>query len=106
MATIYQGYDYYEADGQELSWASEDWPDLSGAAVSMIIKNQGTYTGEVVTSGDGIQQEVRVELSSTDTADISPGKKTMVVQATLVNTHVVLLVSEWLYVEQAVTDGS
>jgi hypothetical protein len=69
------GNDYYFRDGRELSWTGDDWPDLTGATVALRIPTGATVlsvAGTIVTAGIGVTQEVRFELSDTNTAGL-PG---------------------------------
>ena len=83
--TIVQGDDYNNSDGRALEWSSDDWPDVTGAAITLYIEDAaGTYSeaGSVVTGGAGTQT-VRVELPSADTATLDAGFQKFHVEAVL-----------------------
>jgi hypothetical protein len=83
--TIVQGDDYNNSDSRALEWSSDDWPDVTGAAITLYIEDAaGTYSeaGSVVTGGAGTQT-VRVELPSADTATLDAGFQKFHVEAVL-----------------------
>ena len=70
------GDDYYYADGRALEFEGDDWPDLTGATVTLRVSTGGTVlskAGTVVTSGIGVAQSVRFELADTESDDLNPG---------------------------------
>jgi hypothetical protein len=73
---LVSGDDYYYSDGRQLEWSEDDWPDLTGATVTLRISTGGTLlsvAGTVVTAGVAVTQLVRFELSDTNTAALNPG---------------------------------
>lgn len=74
--TVVQGADYLASEDTAIPWVSSDWPNLTGATVSFIIRNGVTavltITATVVTAGSG-SQTVRAELTSLQTAALSRG---------------------------------
>lgn len=92
-----RGDDYYAADGRRITWVDVDanWPDLTGATITINIGGAVQFTG-VVVNPSGANKSVGLELSAVQTATIpintSPGHDYAVV-ATLVNTHKVTLVT-------------
>ena len=83
----YIGDDYYNADGRALGWSSEDWPDLTGAAVIVKINRVATFNAVVVGA-----HEIRLELSTADTAKIYRADHSFQIKATLSNGHKITLV--------------
>lgn len=68
----YRGDAYQDADDRALEWESDDWPNLTGATIAVIIDHVGTFAGTVVTpTGTAV---VRLELTGTQSATI-PAKK-------------------------------
>jgi hypothetical protein len=91
--TIVQGDDYNNSDGRALEWFSDDWPDITGASITLHIEDSGgTYSeaGSVVTGGSGTQT-VRVELPSADTATLDAGFQKFHLEAVLTSGRVVTL---------------
>lgn len=91
----YQGDSYQEADGRALEWQSDDWPDLAGASIAVIIDRTVSLAGSVVAaSGPGI---VRLELTATQSASITPGRHLFQIVATQADADVATLVeASWV----------
>ena len=91
--TIVQGDDYNASDGRALEWSSDNWPDITGAAITLYIEDSGgTYSeaGSVVASGSGTQT-VRVEPPNADTTNLDAGFQKFHVEAVLTSSRVVTL---------------
>jgi len=103
---LYEGDDYYDADGNSLEWTDTGsaWPTLVGASVMMYVRAATgapwSAAGTVVV-GAGAGKKVRVELSNAQTTSLVdlPGPSWYRVRATLTNGHVVTLVAGRLTVE-------
>jgi hypothetical protein len=99
--TLVRGDDYYVADGTELTFTRDSWPNLTGAtSITLTVRARSddslTFavtdsTGSrVVGAGD---QTVVFQLASTDTELLTPGRLTgkYDVQAVLSNGHICTL---------------
>jgi len=99
LLVLVRGDDYLAADGRALEWSSDDWPDLTGAAVALTARSKTTgevalsAAGEVTVAGAG-SQTVRVELPTAATSLLSAGTARLEfdVQATLAGGSIVTLV--------------
>ncbi len=91
----YRGDTYLNEDGRALEWESDDWPDLSGASIAVIIDRTVSLAGSVVAaSGPGI---VRLELTATQSASITPGRHLFQIVATQADADVATLVeASWV----------
>lgn len=96
--TIVAGDDYSDDDGRAISWTSDDWPDLTGGAVEMSSRGV-THDCTIVTAGSGINQEVRMELTSETTESMPRGARSYTLIGTLANGHVVTLATGTMTVE-------
>ena len=99
-ATVYQGRDYYAADGLALEWTSTTWPNLTAAtAVTFTVNSTPVLTGvaTVVNAGQPTQK-LRVELSRAQTTALPVGSYRISIKATLADTHVPALVEARLTV--------
>lgn len=86
----YRGDTYLNEDDRALEWSSDDWPDLTGGSVVMIIKKVAQFAGTIVTpTGTAV---VRLELSATQTATITAGRHNFQVVATQADGDVATLV--------------
>lgn len=96
-ATVYQGDDQQAADSRSLDWSASSWPDLTGASIALTAHHArdprltATATGSVVTP-TGEDATVRVELTSAETAALTPGPYAFRVRATLASGNIVTLV--------------
>jgi len=73
------GDDYYYADGRAIEFEGDDWPDLTGATVTLRVSTGGTVlskAGTVVVAGIGVTQSVRFELADTESDDLNAGTHT------------------------------
>ncbi len=99
LLTIVRGDDYLAADGRAPAWSSDDWPDLTAAAVQLTARDKTSgdvalsAAGEVTVAGAG-DQTVRVELPTAATSVLRVGAQRYVfdVEATLAGGSVVTLV--------------
>lgn len=99
--TIVQGDDYYAADGRSFEWSSDGWPDLTGATVVWTATRPAvpadTFTVNMTVEAAGVgTQTVRLELPKATTKEMTAdGEESYKfdVQATLVSSHIVTLVS-------------
>jgi hypothetical protein len=106
--SLVRGDDYNIEDGRELSFSSTDWPDITGATVTMTMRRRAESFGggsdpvwftttDVVASrvtGAAGSQTVVFELTETNTSTVVPGVASgkWDVQADLVGAKVVTLV--------------
>lgn len=88
---IDRGYDYYAADGRELTWTDDDsitWPDLSGATATFIV---GDYLEEECTITDPTgPATITLELSAADTELLPLGPRPFRIEVLLDNDHLIL----------------
>ena len=104
--TLYEGDDYYAADGNSLDWTDTDsvWPVLTAATIKMYVRaadgTQWSGAGSVVVAV-GAGKKVRVELTAAETTALidKPTPSTYRVRATLASGHIVTLAAGWLTVE-------
>lgn len=104
---ILTGNDYHASDSRDLNWTdgASAWPDLTGAAISLRISRTSgdtayaTFAGSVVTA-TGSSKKVRVQLTATNTATLTPGANYYAVQATLSSGRIVTLAHGPLSVKQ------
>lgn len=97
---IYQGDDYYEADGRSLKWTEvgTTWPDITLASVVFCARSPAgdtfTKAGVMAVGGGGPGQQVYVELSAAETALLAdwPAPSQFAVQIVL-GGHTITLVS-------------
>lgn len=101
--SVIQGDSYFAADGRALVWtnAAGSWPDLTGAAVNCYVYTAlpggpaATFAAAVVTPS-GPNQQLRLELTSAQSAALPARAGAFAVRATLASGHVATLVdSTW-----------
>ena len=86
----YRGDTYLNEDDRAIEWSSDDWPDLTGGTVVVIIKKEAQFAGSIVTPvGTAL---VRLELTATQTRTISVGRHNFQVVATQADGDVATLV--------------
>lgn len=78
--SVIAGDDYSEADGTNISWSSTGWPDLTGAVVIFIARDQldnsSTFTANCSVNNAGEEtQTVVLEMAATVTDDLALGGK-------------------------------
>lgn len=89
---IVQGDDYLAVDGRALEWTSSDWPDITGATVTLDIRQTvqphatNTYPATVLSA-----TAVEVELTSVQTAALAVGTWSFALDAILTNLSQVTL---------------
>ncbi|MCO5071155.1 MAG: hypothetical protein M9944_08115 [Rhizobiaceae bacterium] len=90
---IIRGDDYKAEDGRALEWtdASNSWPDLTDADISVIV-NGVTYAGAVVTP-TGASKKVRLELTYVQTTAMSTGTYRFAARATMDDDDILTLLS-------------
>jgi len=90
----YRGDSYRNADGRALDWESDDWPDLTGATVTVIVGKVAQFAGSVVSpAGPGI---VRLELTTAQSATIPVGRHKFQVVATIGSQAFTLVAASWV----------
>jgi hypothetical protein len=97
--TIVHGDDYSASDARQLDWTATDWPDLTGATITLHFAGANGYhvdiTGSVVASTPTSPQKVRVALTSAQTTLLPVGAHRFDVSAALaVSARVVTLVRD------------
>ena len=86
----YRGDTYLNEDARAIEWSSDDWPDLTGGTVVVIIKKVAQFAGAIVTPvGTAL---VRLELTATQTGTITAGRHNFQVVATQADGDVATLV--------------
>ncbi len=91
---LVQGDDYFAADGRALEWTRSDWPDLTGATITLNVQTASgivTIAGTAPVVGAGVEQTVRAEMTAAETASLDIGFNDFDVKAVLASTHVVRL---------------
>ncbi len=101
LLTLVRKDSYYVADGTELSFTRDTWPDLTSAtSVTLTVRSRSddsvvfAVTDKVTSRVTGAgSQTVVFELASTDTDDLTPGRLTgkYDIRAVLSNGHIVTL---------------
>jgi len=100
---ITQGDDYAAADGRQLDWTGgspNQWPDLTGATISLNVNDARVCVGTGSTGGLGTcsvvtptgTQKIRAEPSAAQTSALQGGVYDFDVKATLANGHVCTLI--------------
>lgn len=99
--TIYQGDSYLEAYGRALHYQLQvqDSPDLTGLTVKWRVASIGLVKTMTVVGED----EVRVDLTSAETAALSTGNKNFEIEATVTTGEVVTLLRATLNVQPDLT---
>lgn len=103
-AVIRSGDDYAAADGRSLDWVGgSGWPDLSGATVSFKVTSPRgeavlTKAGSIVIP-TGTNKQIRVELTSSETAALTAGTYRFEMEATLASGNKATLIASSLTVE-------
>jgi hypothetical protein len=83
---LVKGDDYLNVDGRALTWTenSGTWPDLSEAAVHLIIGDRRFFRKEItVTTPTGNPKALRAELTRVETAKFTQASYPFVVEATM-----------------------
>jgi len=89
---LWQGYDYYDEDGQALEWTDSDgsWPDLSGATPTFIIDGELSVNGTI--SNPTGPATITVELTRAQTAALPASQKlNYVVHVTTAGEHLIMI---------------
>jgi hypothetical protein len=87
----YRGDTYLNEDGRAIDWESDDWPDLTGGSVKVIIDKLVQFNGSVVTPVGTVK--VRLELTATQSRSIAAGRHNFQVVATQTDGDVATLVA-------------
>jgi hypothetical protein len=85
---VISGNDYYAVDGRALTWSSDAWPSLAGAAITF---ECASVSVSATAAGVGTQV-VTLELPAAKTSLLSTGSQEFKINATLENGHIVTLV--------------
>jgi hypothetical protein len=90
----YRGDSYLNADSRALEWESTSWPDLTAAAVAVIINRAVQFSGSVVTPTG--TAKVRLELTSAQSATIPAKRHNFQVVATVAGKDYTLVEASWV----------
>lgn len=81
---IVQGDDYSADDDREISFTATDWPDLTGATVTIYFKRDSlAYSAELEVITPTGTAEIMLELESADTTDYEVGDYAFQIKAVL-----------------------
>jgi len=90
--TVYLGYDYTNAVNRALDFSSDTWTNLASATVSLVDRSESVVkAGSVVTSGTGVTQTVRIELTQSDLDSLGRGQHKLRLKAVIGSLDYILL---------------